>query len=83
MTNERDEKREKPIQEMTDRELAEHVLGRELVEKLHEEFDLREGSMTMTTKRIIRASHPQNSGFSRWRQVGHYRSDKFAGTEPS
>lgn len=39
MTN---EKQEKPVDEMTDRELAEHVLGKELVEKLHEEFDLRD-----------------------------------------
>ena len=40
MTNE-PEKR--AIEEMTDRELAEHVLGRELVEKLHAEFDLKDG----------------------------------------
>jgi len=41
MTNEH-ERREKRVDEMTDRELAEHVLGKELVEKLHEEFDLRD-----------------------------------------
>lgn len=33
---------EKPIEEMEDRELAEHVLGKELVSKLHEQFDLRD-----------------------------------------
>jgi hypothetical protein len=40
MTNERE--KHKRVDEMKDRELAEHVLGRELVEKLHEEFDLRD-----------------------------------------
>lgn len=35
-------KKEKPIEEMTDRELAEHVLGEKLVERLHTEFDLRD-----------------------------------------
>jgi len=42
MTNE-PEKQEKPIEEMTDRELAEHVLGKELVDRLHAEFDLKDG----------------------------------------
>lgn len=37
-------KREKPIEEMHDRELAEHVLGHELVVRLHEEFELRDTS---------------------------------------
>lgn len=37
-------KREKPIEEMRDRELAEHLLGKELVDRLHEEFDLRDTS---------------------------------------
>jgi hypothetical protein len=35
-------KREKPVEEMQDRELAEHVLGKELVERLHADFDLRD-----------------------------------------
>jgi hypothetical protein len=37
-------KKRKPIEEMHDRELAEHIFGKELVEKLHEEFDLRDTS---------------------------------------
>lgn len=37
-------KREKPIEEMHDRELAERLLGRETVEALHKEFDLRDTS---------------------------------------
>ncbi len=34
----------KPVEKMEDRELAEHVLGKELVEKMHKEFDLRDTS---------------------------------------
>ena len=36
------EKPAKSVEEMTDRELAEHALGSELVERLHSEFDLRD-----------------------------------------
>ena len=35
---------EKPIEEMHDRELAEHVLGKEIVDRLHAEFALRDTS---------------------------------------
>lgn len=38
------EKKEKHIDEMHDRELAEHVLGKEVVERLHADFDLRDTS---------------------------------------
>ena len=43
MTNE-PEKPEKRFDEMDDRELAEYVLGKELVERLHADFDLRDGN---------------------------------------
>ena len=38
------EKKGKPIEEMHDRELAERLLGKEVVERLHEDFDLRDTS---------------------------------------
>lgn len=44
---------EKPVEKMEDRELAEHVLGKELVEKMHEEFDLRD-----TSKEDVSGSTP-------------------------
>lgn len=37
-------KGEKPIEELRDRELAERLLGKEVVEKLHADFDLRDTS---------------------------------------
>ena len=42
MRKKHDKKKEKPIEEMTDRELAERVLGKELVQRLHGQFDLRD-----------------------------------------
>ncbi len=38
------EKKEKPIEQMHDRELAERLLGKEVVERLHADFDLRDTS---------------------------------------
>lgn len=45
-------KQEKPIEEMTDRELAEHALGKELVERLHEEFDLKDSQEMTSDDRV-------------------------------
>lgn len=37
-------KKKKPLHEMHDRELAEHLFGKRIVAKMHEEFDLRDTS---------------------------------------
>ena len=37
-------KPKKPVEEMRDRDLAEHLLGKDLVERLHDRFDLRDTS---------------------------------------